>query len=81
MSDLPQHRPGLSRRAVFGLGGSILALAGVAEVWRRRGSSAEASTSRAEAPIGYADHDGWMVSLAEKQALLAGSAARPGETR
>jgi len=43
--------------------------------WRLRSSSAEAAPpSRADAPLPYADHDGWMVSTAEKQALRAGAA-------
>jgi len=43
--------------------------------WRLRSSSAEAAPpSRADAPLPYADHDGWMVSTAEKQALQAGAA-------
>jgi hypothetical protein len=63
---------GLSRRALFGLGGSTLLLATFAAVWRRRWSHAEAATlGRGDAVIAYADHDGWMVSLDEKQALRA----------
>lgn len=57
----------LSRRALFGLGGGTLLLAGVA-TWRRRPSRAEAA-ARAEGPIPYADHEGWIVSPAEKRAL------------
>jgi hypothetical protein len=57
----------LSRRALFGIGGGTLLMAGVA-TWRRRPSRAEAA-ARAEGPIPYADHEGWMVSLAEKRAL------------
>jgi hypothetical protein len=57
----------LSRRALFGIGGGTLLLAGVA-AWRQRPSRAEAA-ARAERPSPYADHQGWMVTLAEKQAL------------
>ena len=57
----------LSRRALFGIGGGTLLLAGVA-TWRRRPSRAEAA-ARAEATIRYADHEGWIVSPAEKRAL------------
>jgi hypothetical protein len=64
----------LSRRAWIGLGGAAL-MASAATAWRLRSSSAEAAPpSRADAPLPYADHDGWMVSTAEKQALQAGSA-------
>ena len=73
--------PRLSRRALFGLGGAALTVAGAATVWRLRSSSAEAATlSRTDAPILYADHDGWMVSIAEKQALhtLPADPAGPG---
>lgn len=63
---------GLSRRALFGIGGSTLLLATAAAALRRRLSRAEASgPARADAPIAYADHEGWMVTVAEKQALQA----------
>ena len=62
---------GLSRRALFGLGGSTLLVATAATVWRWRMQQAEAATpSRSDARIAYADHDGWMVTVAEKRALL-----------
>ena len=65
---------GLSRRALFGLGGSTLLVATAATAWRWRTSRAEAAPQgRADGPIAYADHDGWMVSLAEKRALQARS--------
>jgi hypothetical protein len=67
---------GLSRRALFGLGGSTLLVASAATAWRWRTSRVEASPrARTDGAIPYADHDGWMVSLAEKQALRA----RPGD--
>jgi hypothetical protein len=73
---------GLSRRALFGVGGSTLVAAMAAVAWRWRTSQAEAAPpSPAEGPIPYADHDGWMVSLAEKQALQAGSSDRAGDGR
>ena len=63
---------GLSRRALFGLGGSTLLAASAAAAWRWRVSRVEASPrARTDGPIPYADHEGWMVSLAEKQALRA----------
>ncbi len=71
--DMTTPRSGLSRRALFGVGGSTLLAAAAATAWRWRTSQAEAAPpSRADAPISYADHDGWMVSVAEKQALQAG---------
>jgi len=74
--------PGLSRRALFGLGGAALAVASAATAWRLRSSSAEAATpARSDAPIPYADHDGWMVSIAEKQALRAAAADPAGTGR
>ena len=52
-----------------------MAVASAAAAWRLRSSSAEAAPpSRTDAPIPYADHDGWMVSIAEKQALRASAA-------
>jgi hypothetical protein len=73
---------GLSRRALFGLGGSTLLAATAIAAWRRRTSRAEASPrSRNDGPIPYADHEGWMVSLAEKQALRARPADPAGAPR
>jgi hypothetical protein len=70
---------GLSRRALFGVGGSTLLVATAATVWRWRLQRAEAATpSRSNTPIAYADHDGWMVTLAEKRALLL---PPPGQSR
>ncbi|MEO5819082.1 MAG: hypothetical protein ABIT71_01140 [Vicinamibacteraceae bacterium] len=72
----------LSRRALFGLGGSTLLVATAATAWRWRTSRAEASSpTRADGPIPYADHDGWMVSPAEKQALQARSGDPAGAPR
>ncbi len=73
-------KPGLSRRALFGLGGATLMVAGAATAWRLRSSSAEAAPPpRADAPIPYVDHDGWMVPMAEKQALQASAADRAAD--
>ena len=72
---------GLSRRALFGLGGSSLLVASAA-AWRWRTSRVEASPrARTDGPIPYADHAGWMVSLAEKQALQARSGGSAGAAR
>ena len=73
---------GLSRRALFALGGSTLLVATAATAWRWRTSRVEASPrGRNDGPILYADHDGWMVSLDEKQALRARSADAAGTAR
>jgi hypothetical protein len=73
---------GLSRRALFGLGGSTLLLASAATAWRWRTSRVEASPrARTDGPIPYADHDGWMVSLKEKRALQARPADSAGAPR
>ena len=66
---------GVSRRAIFGIAGAGVALASMATLWRSRGSGAEAAPPTSQdAPIGYADHEGWMVTPAEK-ASLAGAVA------
>ena len=73
---------GLSRRALFGLGGSTALVAAAATAWRWRGTRAEAAPpGRSDRPVAYADHDGWMVSLAEKRALQARSGDSPGAPR
>lgn len=65
---------GLSRRAWLSLlgSGAILASAGV--FWRRRATGAEAAPPRSRGVVPYADHDGWMVTPAEKQRLAATAA-------
>ncbi len=63
---------GFSRRGLFGVGGSALLVLASATAWRWRSGAARAP--RAAAPIPYADHEGWMVTVAEKQALRARSA-------
>lgn len=78
----PTPTSGLSRRALFGLGGSTLLVATAATAWRWRTSRVEASPrGRTDGPITYADHDGWMVSLDEKQALRAKAADAAGIAR
>ncbi len=62
----------LSRRGFFGVGGSTLLVLASASAWRWR-SGRPRPARQADAPIPYADHDGWMVSVAEKQALRARS--------
>jgi hypothetical protein len=72
----------LSRRALFGLGGSTLLAATAATAWRWRTSRVEASTrARTDGAIRYADHEGWMVSVAEKRALQARSGDSAGPAR
>jgi hypothetical protein len=71
---------GLSRRALFGIGGSTLLAATAFAAWRGRTWSVGAPTGRSKASIAYADHDGWMVALAEKRALQARPAEAPGVT-
>jgi hypothetical protein len=63
---------GISRRALFALAGAGAALASVAALWRPRSPGAEAATPiREDAPIAYADYQGWMVTPAEKASLAA----------
>ena len=67
-------RSGISRRALFSLVGSGVALASAAVFLRRRTPGAEAAP-RHPGVIPYADHDGWMVTPAEKQRLAAATPA------
>jgi hypothetical protein len=75
MSDsTPSHR--VSRRAIFGIAGTGVALASIATLWRSRGSGAEAAPpGPQDGPIAYADHEGWMVTPEEKASLAAAVAA------
>jgi len=70
----------VSRRALFGIGGSALLAATAATAWRWRTSRAGAATAAGRSTP-YVDHDGWMVSLAEKRALQAGLGGPAGPTR
>ena len=65
---------GISRRALFSVIGSGAIAASVAALWRRRTPAAEAAPPRYGVVIAYADHDGWMVTPAEKARLAAASA-------
>jgi hypothetical protein len=72
--------PGLSRRALFGIGASTLLAAAAVTGWRWRSAGAEAAPQAgADGQLRYADHDGWMVTPAEKQALR--TQPPPGEAR
>jgi hypothetical protein len=73
-------KSGLSRRALFGIGGSTLLAVTAFSAWRGRTSSIGAPKGLSDASIAYADYDGWMVSLAEKRALQARPAEAPGVT-
>ncbi len=72
--------PGLSRRGFFGVGASTLLVLASATAWRWRSARAGAA-SPAATPIAYVDHEGWMVSVAEKQALRARPADAPDGPR
>ena len=73
---------GLSRRTLLGLGGTTLLAASAAAAWRWRTWRLDASARpRTDGVIPYADHAGWMVSLAEKQALQARSGEPAGAAR
>ena len=72
----PKLSGGVSRRAIFGIAGAGVAVASMATLWRSRGSGAEAAPpSPQDAPIAYADHEGWMVTPEEKASLAAAVAA------
>jgi hypothetical protein len=72
----PTRSDGVSRRAIFGIAGAGVALASMATLWRSRGSGAEAAPpGPQDVPIGYADHEGWMLTPAEKASLAAPVAA------
>lgn len=62
---------GISRRALFSLFGSGVAVASAVVLWRRRTPDAGAEPPRHPGVIPYADHQGWMVTPAEKQRLAA----------
>jgi hypothetical protein len=61
--------PRLSRRSWFVLAGSGTALAALTALWRRRDAAAEAAVA-ADPIDSLVDHDGWIVTLEERQALV-----------
>jgi hypothetical protein len=69
----------LSRRALLGIGGSALLGATLATAWRWRMPAGAARPAPPGRPIPYADHEGWMVSPAEKRALQAQSGQPAGQ--
>jgi hypothetical protein len=60
--------PRLSRRSWFVVAGSGTVLAALTAVWRRRDAAAEAAVA-ADPPDPLVDHDGWIVTLEDRQAL------------
>jgi hypothetical protein len=70
----------LSRRAFLtAAGGGLLALLSASIFWRSGGfSTPPAGTGLFESTAGYVDHDGWMVTPADKQKLTAQPIETPG---
>lgn len=62
-------RPGLSRRALIAIAGSGVALVSAAAVWRRREPDAEDARPVEPPPAPVVDHEGWIVTPADKRAL------------
>ena len=69
------RQPRLSRRSLFALAGSGAAIVSIAAVWRRRPGGAAAARPVAPPAEPVVDHDGWIVTPEDKQAL-----SRPRET-
>ncbi len=69
----------LSRRAWLGVaGGALLAAGSAAVVWKSSGPGAARHSAATGAPAPYVDHEGWMLTPADKQRLAqAGPAAVP----
>lgn len=66
----------LSRRAWLAVaGGTLLAAGAAAVVWRTGLPGVTPGAVVAGAPAGYVDHEGWMLTPADKQALAQASTA------
>ena len=65
----------LSRRSLLAIAGSGVALVSAA-VWRRREPGAEAARPVEPPAVPVVDHDGWMVTPEDKQALTKASQAQ-----
>jgi hypothetical protein len=68
---------GFTRRALLSLLGSGVVVASAALLLRRRSPDAETAHPGSQGVVPYADHDGWMVTPAEKQRLAEAGAATP----
>lgn len=69
----PMH---LSRRGWLALaGGSLLAAGSAAVVWKAGPPRATPPSGTAGPPAAYVDHEGWMVTPADKQRLVQTSPA------
>jgi hypothetical protein len=66
-----------TRRAVLSLLGSGVVLASAAVLVRRRSTNAGTTPPTSPDVVPYADHDGWMVTPAEKRRLAEAAAAAP----
>ena len=64
-----QGSPALSRRSLFAIAASGVALVSAAAIWRRREPDAEAARPVEPVPAQVVDHDGWIVTPDEKRAL------------
>ena len=60
----------VSRRSWFALAGSGVALASLTAIWRRRDAAVEAALP-ADPQARLVDHDGWIVTPQDRQALAA----------
>jgi len=66
----------LSRRAWLGVaGGALLAAGSAAVVWKSSGPGAARHPTASGAPAPYVDHEGWMLTPADKQRLAQATPA------
>jgi hypothetical protein len=72
--------PGPSRRAFLtAAGGGLLALISASIVWRSGRSWTQApKTDPFASSTGYVDHNGWMLTPADKQKLTSMQTGTPG---
>ena len=76
MTDPAAPRWGVSRRSLLAVAGSGVALVSAALVLRRTEPGAEAARPADPAAAPVVDHDGWIVTLEDKQALVRAAGTR-----
>jgi hypothetical protein len=76
MTDRAATRRGVSRRSLLAIAGTGVALVSTAVLLRRTEPGAEAARPVDPAAAPVVDHDGWIVTLEDKQALVRSADTR-----
>ena len=70
----------VSRRQLLALGGSAVALASGAALWKTKSSKPRHSATASPHTTDVVDHRGWMLTAADKKKIVEGAPAPPAST-